>query len=99
MNTIFDHGYEDIEIWIHEKCAKSIADLVYLKEAADGTKLKEKVKNPDTGQTYEKYGHCSDSLDYFICQAFINEFIKFQKGGAKAVAPTAGKSLPSKGSY
>jgi len=30
--------------------------------------------------TYEKYGHTSDANDYFICEAFINEFEYFKKG-------------------
>ena len=99
INTIFEKEYDGIEVLIHEKCAKSIDDYVYLKEASDGTKLKEKVKNPDTGVTYEKHGHTSDSGDYFICQAFANEFAKYKRGGSAEKPVTAGKLLPSKNAY
>ncbi len=98
INTIFEKGYEGIEIIIHEKCAQSIADYNYLKEASDGTKLKEKVKNPDTGVTYEKYGHTSDAGDYFLCVAFAHEFAKYQVGGSTGKT-TYGKNTPAKHAY
>lgn len=99
INTIFEKGYEGLEIYIHNKCQKSIDDYVYLKEASDGTKLKEKVKNPDTQVTYEKYGHTSDSGDYFICIAFSKQFYMYMRGGSAAAGATGGKRAPSKSSY
>jgi hypothetical protein len=98
INTVFEKGYDEVEILINDKCVKSIADYNYLKEASDGTKLKEKVKNPDTGVTYEKYGHTSDAGDYFICMAFANEFAKYQVGGGSSKT-SYGKNAPSKHSY
>ncbi len=99
MNTIFEKGYDGISILIHDKCKKSIDDYAYLKEASDGTKLKEKAKNPDTQVSYEKFGHTSDSGDYFICTAFANEFSKYQKGGAAPSKPSTGKKVISRNSY
>lgn len=99
INTIFEKGYEGIELYIHEACMKTISDLVYLKEASDGTKLKEKVENPDTHVRYEKYGHCSDSLDYFICMCFGGEFIRYQKGGTPSGKPSTGRKAINKNSY
>jgi len=77
MNNIFDEKY-DIRIFIDRKCSKLIADLEYLKEDIDGKKMKVKVKDPDTGQTYEKYGHCGDALEYFCTEAFQPYFKKFK---------------------
>ena len=91
INTIFEKGHEGIEIIIDQRCQKSIADYTYLKEASDGTKLKEKTKNPDTQVSYEKYGHCSDSNDYFLTFAFMAEFQRFQSGGPGG-APRTGKT-------
>ena len=59
----------NIVIMIDKDCEKTIEDLENVQESADGGKLKTKVKD-DSGQTYEKWGHCSDSLDYFIMGAF-----------------------------
>lgn len=70
----------DISFLINDNCKKSITDFQYVKEASDGTKLKEKAKNPNTGVTYEKYGHLSDVSDYIICEYFRSEFAKYQRG-------------------
>ena len=66
---------------VDDNCKNSITDYLYVKEASDGTKLKEKAKDPNTGVTYEKWGHLSDTDDYFICQYFQREFLLYQKGG------------------
>lgn len=98
INTVFEASFGGIELFIDERCDNTIADYIYLKEASDGTKLKEKAKNNDTGVTYEKYGHCSDANDYFICQAFSDEYGDYQRGGKKAPI-IVGKKPPSSNSY
>ena len=80
INLIFEANYNGIELLIDKSCHKTIADYCYLKEDADGTKMKEKVKDPSTGVVSEKYGHTSDANDYFICTAFANDFAKYQSG-------------------
>lgn len=71
-----------IKVFISEESPLFIADLLNLKEAADGTKFKQKVKDEKTGVAYEKYGHFTDGMDYFLCQAFNTDYLDFQKGGA-----------------
>lgn len=73
--------YQNIEIFIDEKCKKSIDDYCYTLEDADGTVKKERVKNPLTDVTYEKYGHCSDAKRYFITKALRAEYKKYRAGG------------------
>lgn len=63
MNNIFDDKY-DVRILIDRKCKNLIRDMEFVKEDETGHKLKEKTKDPNTGQSYEKYGHTSDALDY-----------------------------------
>lgn len=75
-NNIFDEVYP-IRVKISPKCVNTIADYLYLKEDENGKKLKEKVKDQQTGQSYEKYGHCSDADDYFRTQIYQNYFNKF----------------------
>jgi hypothetical protein len=58
INTIFESHFMDIYIWINPKCPKTINDLMYTKEDSDGTKLKEKERNPITKVSFERYGHC-----------------------------------------
>ncbi len=80
MNDIFRDHFAEINIAIDFKCKNTIDDLKYVKQAPDGTKLKEKTKDPRTGVSYEQYGHTSDALTYFVCRYFNNEFIQFQRG-------------------
>lgn len=81
INSVFAHNEGGLQVFIGENCSKSISDLMYLKEASDGTKSKTKERDPDTGVSFERYGHCSDSMDYLLCYAFRENFDLYQKGG------------------
>jgi hypothetical protein len=80
INEIFANNFADISILLFENSIYLKNDLLFGKEASDGTKFKEKVKGED-GSTHEKYHHFSDGMDYMICEAFKDEFQRFQKGG------------------
>jgi len=80
INEVLSVNYEDMCILIDKDCHLSIADLQFTKEDSDGCKLKKKIKDIRTGVTYEQYGHCSDTLDYLMCEAYNSEFRKFQRG-------------------
>lgn len=98
INTILATGFMGIEIAIDQKCNISIEDFTYLKEDSDGTKFKQKAKDAGTGAGYEKYGHTSDSADYFLAMAFMNEFVQYQKGGLGGKT-SYGKNAPNKNAY
>lgn len=104
INKILESGYAGIELIVDEHCNKSISDLNYLKEAAEGTKLKEKTKDEVSGIPYEKYGHTSDSLDYILCRAFSSEYAKYKAGRTGSVDDkpgytSTGRTRPTKNSY
>lgn len=61
---------------INESCSNTIEDFQYLKEDKDGGILKERTKNKQDGTTYEKYGHCSDTVRYFVCEYLKEEYNK-----------------------
>lgn len=96
INTVWEKNFEGLEFLIGDKCKHTINDYMYLKEASDGTKLKEKVK--ENGVSFEKFGHCSDANDYFLCQAFQGEYTKYQRGG---IIPkvTTGPNAPGTNHY
>lgn len=73
-NDIFEGKYSDMVFYCNATCKKSVADFEFIKEDTNGKKLKEKVKDPATGVTYEKFGHTSDAWDYFITGAFEKLF-------------------------
>lgn len=77
INEIFRNNIYGIDYKISENCIKTIDDYENVKEASDGTKLKEKKKHPITKVTYEKYGHLTDTDDYFICEYYKIEYEKY----------------------
>lgn len=100
INTIFEKGFDGIELYIGRHCINTVNDYTYLKEAADGTKLKNKVTDPDTKQSYEQYGHTSDANDYVICQVFAAEFARFKANTSSSnTKPKMGTSTSNKYAY
>ena len=55
----------------------TIADLLNVKEGADGTILKVYEKDQATGVRSEKYGHCLQASYYLSVSAFSEEFSSF----------------------
>lgn len=76
INNIFD-GRTKYRVLIDERCKETVADLTYVKQDPNGHKWKEKVKDDVSGQKYEKYGHTSDSMDYFITRIAGSDFERF----------------------
>lgn len=58
INEVFQSNYADISVIISRKCRNSINDFTTVKEAPDGTMLKEKAIDKETGVNCEKGGHC-----------------------------------------
>ena len=92
INDIFSgSGRTGCKVFLHEKAVKTIKDVKYCPEDADGTKLKTKKKNKTTGQSYEIWGHCSDTMDYAVCVFFANEYDEFINSGRKHLVRTYAK--------
>lgn len=69
VNMILE-GKKPIKVLFDEGCKYMIADMMYLKQAIDGTKDKHIVTDRETGERYQKYGHLSDGLDYLLTELF-----------------------------
>ncbi len=85
INAIFADKIPDACMLISTNCNLSISDLNFVKVAPDGTKAKIRTKNPSTGVTYERWGHTSDAMDYFILTIFANQYQAFKSGGMKPI--------------
>lgn len=94
MNSIFEDNYGGIEILFHEDCRKTQLDFANGKEASDGTKHKQKVKDEITEVQYEKYHHVTDATDYMICAAFPDEFSSYLRGSEAKVPDHGNRSSP-----
>jgi hypothetical protein len=98
INTVFEKELNGVRITIGENCKRMINDLVQLKEAADGTKLKEMQTDNKTKVRFQKVGHFTDLFDYIMVSAFASDFDSFQRGG-NGILINFGKNKPSKNTY
>lgn len=83
INSLFS-DVRDVKVFISEASPLLIADLLNLKEASDGGKHKQEEKDKLTGVRSQKYGHFTDSMDYFLCRAFDQDYTKHQRGDKTA---------------
>ena len=84
INAIYENNHAGWSIEIDENCFTSIEDYIVVKEDAEGRMLKAKVKDKESGVTYEPHGHCSDAKRYFITTVLKAEFEQFKSRGRKA---------------
>ena len=75
MNRLFAGKIPELELYISAECEQTINDLQFLKRAPDGSKFKEKEIDPHTKKSFEKIGHASDALEYWICE-ICREWLK-----------------------
>ena len=80
INSCLEHNYKGIRFTVDTSCKETIKDFVLLKEASDGTKLKEMATDPVTKARFQKVGHFTDLTDYIFCSAFAVEFDAYQRG-------------------
>ena len=74
INEILEYEFNGIQITISPNCPKSIEDFTFIKEDENGGKIKDKVKDMETGKSIEKYGHLSDADDYFFTMCFAEDY-------------------------
>lgn len=79
INEIYRTNLYGYSISISNECSRSIEDYIRVKEDADGSMKKEKVKDPKTGVTYEKVGHMSDCKRYICTTILQREFMEWSK--------------------
>lgn len=78
LGALFE-GVLGVDIEIDETCSHLIHDLEYCKEDANGKMLKPKYRNPQTGQTYERYGHHLDGFRYLCCSLLKQHYDAFRQ--------------------
>lgn len=73
MNLLYENKLP-IRIQFDESCKYMISDMMYTKQALDGTKDKHIVTDKDTGEKYQKYGHFGDLIEYQLVELFKNYY-------------------------
>lgn len=72
VNALYS-GWADWKIEISEDCKASISDYLNVTTDADGTMRKARARD-DAGNSYEEYGHLSDTKRYFLYKCLGQEF-------------------------
>lgn len=98
LNTILEKEVGNIKMVFAEKCKTAINDFILLKEDENGAKQKLMETDPKTKVRYQKVGHFTDLLEYFMTACFLEQFNKWQAGDAVA-SIRFGKNSQSKNSY
>jgi hypothetical protein len=80
INQVLDNDNKKLRIRVADHCSVTLGDYQHVKQAADGSKSKQKVRDKNTKISFEKYGHASDANDYFLTTAFESEFRDFSRG-------------------
>lgn len=88
INNLFKDNDYGIAIVYDPRCTEALNDYMFGKENSDGTKFKEKVRDPNTSDDvkiyYEKYHHMSDADDYFITKILNQEYKYYLRGDRTA---------------
>lgn len=71
VNDFLAGKYPEVEILFDEDMVNTIKDFEQVRLGKDG-KIKKKVKDPETGESYEDVGHTSDAVEYIISEIFID---------------------------
>lgn len=90
INEIYESNYEGWSITISDSCRESIQDYVVVKEDVDGTMKKTKVKDPESGVTYEPHGHISDTKRYIITTILASLFKSYKQRTKKVFGYAVG---------
>jgi hypothetical protein len=72
VNAIYQ-GFGGWKILINETCKESLSDYMSVKKAEDGTMQKKKITDAD-GNSFEEYGHVSDTKRYFFYEALTSVY-------------------------
>jgi hypothetical protein len=75
VNLIFEEKLP-IRIYVNESNRYMIADFMYTRQDVEGKKDKHIVKDKETGESYQKYGHFGDLVEYQL----VDLFKKFYNG-------------------
>ena len=85
INAVWDGRVENVSIRVDEGCAVSIGDYQAVQKDENGAILKQRVRDPVTKQSYEPWGHCSDTLRYACIDLLRRHFTDFSMGRKRSL--------------
>jgi len=76
INNILAGKYKDKRLMIDASCKEVIDDYFGTKTDVNGEKLKQVIVG-ENKERYQKYGHFTDTGDYFLCKVWEADFNRF----------------------
>lgn len=76
VNALYS-GWNGWSIQINERCKESLSDYLSVTTAEDGTMQKKRIKD-DNGNSFEQYGHISDTKRYFIYKCLESTYSEWK---------------------
>jgi phage terminase large subunit len=80
VNAILAGDVDGISLGFDARCRNSINDYQYCTEDEDGKVNKKVIRDKLTGQSYQEYGHATDTLRYITYAMYVERYKKFVKG-------------------
>lgn len=80
VNDILAGEIEGLSFGVDSRCRNSINDYQYCLEDENGKVNKKVIRNKETGQSYQEFGHACDCLRYIMTIIFLDKYKKFMKG-------------------
>lgn len=77
INAIYSGDIPNIRISINDSCLVSLEDYIMTKKDANGSVLKKRIRDKTTGQSYEEFGHFSDTKRYIITELHKDIYTSF----------------------
>lgn len=77
VNAILDGHIDGVSLEIGNNCLASIEDYQSVQKDANGSILKNRVRDRASGQSYEEHGHLTDTMRYFVTDVLSEEFMRF----------------------
>lgn len=79
-NAVLCGDIETVSLGFDVRCRNSINDYQYCTEDEDGKVNKKVIRDKVTGQSYQEYGHATDTLRYILTVMYQDKYRKFMKG-------------------
>lgn len=77
INALLLGDITDCTLKIDADCKVSITDYTSVQKDKNGAILKQRVKDKQTGNSYERYGHLSDCMRYLVYDILREEYTRY----------------------
>lgn len=83
IDDILGINYAGLTFTVGRNCVNMQADLANTAESPDGNGKDKTKKTVDGVAGVQRWGHFTDLMEYFICEAYMKYYLQFQSGGKR----------------